>query len=150
MIESHIAWKNLLFQLTLYCFIMHEIWNGLHIMLLTIVCLCIYEKHIKDWDGFLKILQPWKYPIICSDVRILAAILGYFECCKFFSKKCHNFYYVFPINNSKLHDIWLTSNLMHPFNFIILTITTIYIQISLGKILNKSPMLLRLRPYSVH
>ena len=39
----------------------------------------------------------------CSDVPTLAAILGYLEGCKI--KKKSNFYYVFPIYNSNLHDI---------------------------------------------
>ena len=48
----------------------------------------------------------------CSDVRISAAILGYFEGCKIYKKKFSNFY--FFIYNSKLHDICSTSNLVHP------------------------------------
>ena len=42
-----------------------------------------------------------------------AAILGYLEGCKIFNF-FPNFYYVFSIYNSKLHDICSTLNLVYP------------------------------------
>ena len=60
----------------------------------------------------MKILEPFKYPKIPN---IGSYFIGYLEGSKFFkTKNVSNFYYVFPIYNSKLHDICSTSNLVHP------------------------------------
>ena len=66
---------------------MHEIWSWTYIMYIVI--------HF-------------------SDIRIYRLlILGYFADCKMFENN-PNFCYVFPIYNSKLHDICSTSNFVHP------------------------------------
>ena len=65
----------------------------------------------------LKTLQSSKYPKIAANVRtsehwqLFQSTWRAVKCSNFFSS---NFYYVFPIYNSKLHYIYSTSNLMHP------------------------------------
>ena len=65
-----------------------------------------YEKYPKN-----SLYSDLSANVRTSEYWLL--ILGYFEGCKIF-KKIFNFYYVFSIYNSKLHDICSTSILVHP------------------------------------
>ena len=71
-------------------------------------------------ENFTALKVPWNsslYSDISANVRTSEyrlLIIGYFADYNIFFWKIPNFYYVFPIYNSKLHDICSTSNLVHP------------------------------------